>query len=273
MKNLFIFIIAGYSFLLLSCSEKKHLVKPGDKDLETIKVMSYNVHHCNPPAKADVIDLNAIAAVINGVKPDVVGLQEIDVNTVRSGKGLNQAKELAAKTGMNYYFAKAIDYQGGAYGVAILCKYELIEPKVYPLSSDPATNAEPRVLVTAKIVLPSGKVIRIANTHLDATSNPTNRGMQVKEINAVALKENIPFVITGDFNAVAGTEEIRTMDEVFTRTCFNCGPTIPADKPARCIDFIGFTTAKPFVVQSHQVISAPEPSDHLPVVAVLGIKP
>jgi endonuclease/exonuclease/phosphatase family metal-dependent hydrolase len=273
MKNLFILIIAGYSFLLLSCSEKKHLAKPGDKDLETLKVMSYNVHHCNPPAKPEIIDLNAIAAVINSAKPDIVGLQEIDVNTIRSGKGLNQAKELAAKTNMHYYFAKAIDYQGGEYGVAILCKYELSDAKVYPLSSDPATNAEPRVLVTARIVLPSGKVIRFGNTHLDATSNPANRGMQMKEINAVASKENIPFVITGDFNAVAGSGEIRAMDEVFTRTCFSCRPTIPADKPVKCIDFIGFKTSKPFSVQSHEVISAPEPSDHLPVVAVLGFKP
>ena len=272
MKNLFCFFTAG-CLLLLSCSEKKHIAKPGGKDLETIKVMSYNVHHCNPPAKPDVIDLNAIAAVINAAKPDFVGLQEIDVNTARSGKALNQAKELAAKTNMNYYFAKAIDYQGGAYGVAILSKYELSDVQVYPLSSDPATNAEPRVLVTASVVLPSGKVIRFANTHLDATSNPTNRSMQMKEINAIALKESTPFIITGDFNAVPGSEVIMAMDEVFTRTCFTCGSTIPADKPVKCIDFIGFTTKKPLLVQAHEVISAPEQSDHLPVVAVLGFKP
>lgn len=273
MKNLFICFIAGTCFFSSSCSEKKHLAKTGDKDQETIKVMSYNVHHCNPPAKPEVIDLNAIAAVINAAKPDFVGLQEIDVNTIRSGKDINQAKEIAAKTNMHYYFAKAIDYQGGGYGVAILSKYELSEAQVYPLSSDPSTNAEPRVLVTAKVVFPSGKVIRFANTHLDATRNPTNRSMQIKEINAIALKERTPFVITGDFNAVPGSEVILAMDEVFTRTCFTCGPTIPADKPTKCIDFIGYTTKQPMTVQSHQVISAPEASDHLPVVAVLGFKP
>lgn len=273
MKNLFLCFIAGMCFLLSSYSEKRGLTKTADKDQETIKVMSYNVHHCNPPAKPEVIDLNAIAAVINAAKPDLVGLQEIDVNTVRSGKEMNQAKELAIKTNMHYYFAKAIDYQGGGYGIAILSKYEISEAKVYPLSSDPATNAEPRVLVTAKVLLPSGKVIRFANTHLDATSNPTNRNMQIKEINAIALKENIPFVITGDFNAVPGTEVILAMDEVFTRTCFSCKATIPADKPRKCIDFIGFTKKQPLTIQAHEVISAPEPSDHLPVVAVLGFKP
>lgn len=271
MRQFIILFLLGSCFW--SCSEKKQLAKPGDKDQGTITVMSYNVHHCNPPAKPDVIDLDAIAAVINKAKPDLVGLQEIDVNTIRSGKGIDQAKELAAKTKMNYYFAKAIDYQGGAYGVAILCKYEITEARVYPLSSDPATNSEPRVLVTARVTLPSGKVIRFANTHLDATSNPTNRSMQIREINAIALKENIPFVITGDFNAIPGSEVIAAMDEVFTRSCFTCAPTIPADKPTKCIDFIGYVTKNPFTVQAHSVVSAPEASDHLPVVAVLAFKP
>jgi endonuclease/exonuclease/phosphatase family metal-dependent hydrolase len=272
MKNLFICLVTGSFLLLVSCSGKKQLAKSSGKDIETIKVMSYNVHRCNPPAKPDVVDLNGIAAVINAAKPDFVGLQEIDVNTTRSGKQLNQAKELAAKTNMNYYFAKAIDFQGGAYGIAILCKYELSDIQVYPLSSDPVTKPEARVLVTAKVVLPSGKFIRIANTHLDATSNPISRNMQIKEINAIALKESLPFIITGDFNAVAGTDVINAMDKVFTRSCVTCGLTIPADKPVECIDFIGFTTKKPFAVLSHEVISASEPSDHLPVVAVLGFK-
>jgi endonuclease/exonuclease/phosphatase family metal-dependent hydrolase len=269
-KNIPAFIIMVGVF---ACGNKE-AAKPVKNDpvqKEEIKVMSYNVHHCNPPAKEGVIDVNAIAAIINAAKPDVVGLQEIDVNTLRSGKDLDQAKELAAKTNMNFYFAKSIDYQGGAYGIAILSKYAITEAKVYPLGADPATNSEPRVLVTAKIVLPSGKAIRFANTHLDATSNPTNKEMQIKEINAIASKESLPFIITGDFNAIPGSEVIKAMDQVFTRTCFNCLFTIPADKPTKCIDFIGYTTKDKLMVKKHEVISAPEASDHLPVAAVLQL--
>jgi endonuclease/exonuclease/phosphatase family metal-dependent hydrolase len=271
IRKLLFGMLTGSIILMLSCSGKRNYVK--NSGPEAIKVMSYNVHHCNPPAKPDVIDLDGIAAVINEAKPDFVGLQEIDVNTTRSGVGLNQAKALAEKTKMNFYFAKAIDYQGGEYGVAILSKYTIHDARIYRLSSDPSTKAEPRVLVTAKVVLPSGKAIRFANTHLDATGNPVNREMQIAEINAIAAKETLPFVITGDFNATVNSTVISEMDKVFTRTCVNCAPTIPADRPLKCIDFVAFTTRMPFHIRSHQVVVAPEASDHLPVISVLDFKP
>nr|WP_315823812.1 endonuclease/exonuclease/phosphatase family protein [Paraflavitalea speifideiaquila] len=111
--------------------------------------MSYNIHHANPPSKAGVIDLDAIAAVINKYKPDVVALQEVDVNTKRSG--LNEAFLLAQKTKMNFYFARAIDYDGGQYGVAILSKYALSGGFTLPLPTLAGSNGEPRVLASAHI--------------------------------------------------------------------------------------------------------------------------
>ncbi len=73
---------------------------------KNIKVMTYNIHHCNPPSAGEKIDVAAIAKVINDESPDFVALQEVDVYTLRSGKGLNQAKELARLTGMNFFFQK-----------------------------------------------------------------------------------------------------------------------------------------------------------------------
>ncbi len=269
-KLVYSFLIAGSVILIASCFGKKNLSKV--EQVESIKVMSYNVHHCNPPAKPGVIDIDAIAAVINAVKPDVVGLQEIDVKTGRSGKEINQAQELAKKTNMHFFFGRAIDHDGGEYGVAILSKFPLSEAKVYPLTSLPDIKGEPRVLLTAKLVLPSGKLIRFANTHLDAERNPANKLAQIRDINAIALKEKLPFIVVGDFNAYPDSEVIKIMDGVFTRTCNACEPTIPADKPTKSIDFIGFKIANPFTIKSHEVISAPYQSDHLPVVAVLALK-
>ena len=66
---------------------------------QTIKVMTYNIHHANPPAQsASLIDMAGIAAVINAEKPDFVALQEVDKNTRRSGVNLNQAQDLASRT-------------------------------------------------------------------------------------------------------------------------------------------------------------------------------
>ncbi|WP_316789297.1 endonuclease/exonuclease/phosphatase family protein [Pedobacter frigoris] len=269
MKKQLSIILILCTSVLFSCFAQK---KSAGKKADVLKVMSYNVHHCNPPAKAGVIDIDAIAAVINSVKPDIVGLQEIDVKTGRSGKDINQAQELAKKTGMHFFFGKAIDHDGGEYGVALLSKYPVSETQVYHLTSLPEIKGEPRVLITAKLLLPSGRAIRFGNTHLDAERDPANRMAQIKEINAIAQKEVLPFVITGDFNAYPESEVIKEMDLAFTRTCQTCQPTIPADKPSRSIDFIGYATKHPLVVKGHEVIVAPEPSDHLPVAAVLELK-
>src|SRR5690606_7643924 len=90
----------------------------------TVRVMSYNIHHAAPPSKPGVIDLDAIAAVIHAQQPDLVALQEVDVFTGRSGP-FNQAEELGKRTGMSAHFFKAIDHDGGEYGLAILSKLEV----------------------------------------------------------------------------------------------------------------------------------------------------
>ncbi|ULT41286.1 endonuclease/exonuclease/phosphatase family protein [Niabella defluvii] len=90
-----------------------------------------------------VIDLEAVADAIKKERPDVVALQEVDINTGRSGK-VNQAAQLALKTGLkSFYFAKAIDHDGGDYGVAILSKYPLSDMKTYRLPMDSATQESP----------------------------------------------------------------------------------------------------------------------------------
>jgi endonuclease/exonuclease/phosphatase family metal-dependent hydrolase len=255
---------------LLGCSVSRKVDKRHTGSL--VRVMSYNVHHCNPPGKPGVIDIDAIADVINNAKPDLVGLQEIDVNTGRSGKGVNQAEALAAKTGMHFVFGKAIDYDGGEYGVAILSKFPLSDVQIIPLSSVKGITGEPRVLLTTKIKLASGTIIRFANTHLDAISDPAIRLQQIKDINAIALKEKLPFLITGDFNATPESSVIQNMDVVFKRTCMQCEPTIPADRPSKSIDYVAFKASDAFEIRDHKVIAAPLPSDHLPVVATLQLK-
>lgn len=247
----------------LSASEVS--VSKSDK----IKVMSYNIHHCNPPSKADIgeIDLDAIVKVIQAENPDLVALQEVDVNTKRSGN-VNQAEAIAKKLNMHFFFGKAINHDGGEYGVAVLSKYPITEPKVYPLPSDADPKAEPRVLTTCKVALPKGRTVVFASTHLDVRNNG-NRELQVKTIQEIASKEAIPFIIAGDFNAKEQSTPIKLFDENFERTCSNCEPTIPVINPNRAIDYIAFTRSSPFKVISHKVIPERYASDHLPIVAVL----
>lgn len=261
-----------------SCSKKtdnsNQPPKPVDEEpfvSGNLKVMTYNIHHCNPPSKGVEIDLNAVVNLIIQQKPDIIALQEVDDHTSRSG-AFNQAQEIARKMGMDYYFGKAINYGGGAYGVAILSRFPLSETKVDFLPSETGSNAEQRVLATAKVTLPDGKAIRFGSTHLDAQSSPVNRELQMTEINRIAANENLPFIIAGDFNAAPGSSVIQMLDDKFKRTCTQCDPTIPAANPTKAIDFIAFAPANGFTVASHRVIAESYPSDHLPVVATLQYK-
>lgn len=265
-----IIILFSLIFFNIACSNKNLIHTSKNEQEIDIRVMAYNVHHCNPPGKPNVIDIDGIAAVINQEKPDLVALQEIDVNTIRSGK-FNQAEELAKRTGMKFFFGKGIDYEGGEYGVAILSKYELSEPKVNKLPTLAGTKGEPRTLTTAIITLPTGHTLRFGSTHLDAQKANTNRELQIKEIIEIASSENLPFIIAGDFNAAPGSTVINVLDSKFTRTCQQCEPTIPIVNPNKTIDFIAFTPPTKFRVISTKVINGIDASDHLPVVAELKL--
>jgi endonuclease/exonuclease/phosphatase family metal-dependent hydrolase len=234
--------------------------------------MSYNVHHCNPPLKPDVIDLDAVAAVLKKEGPDIVALQEIDMGARRSGS-VNQAAEIAAKAGYPFfYFAKAIDFDGGEYGVAILSKFPISDTRVHRLPTDETIGGEPRVLATALVTLPNKKLIRFGATHLDAGRSHVNRLLQMKEISRIAGETVEPFVIAGDFNAREGSEVIDKMDVDFTRSCRNCQNTFNEEAEQGAIDFIAWRQKDNFAVRSHRVVSEKEASDHLPIVALLQLK-
>src|SRR5688572_15097627 len=103
------------AFLLLGAvfffSSFEHPTAVSDIGLKkyTLRVLSYNIHHANPPSKPGQIDLDAVARVITEHQPDLVALQEVDSFTGRSG-AFNQAAELGKRTGLSAYFFKAIDF-------------------------------------------------------------------------------------------------------------------------------------------------------------------
>lgn len=269
IRNLF--LLFSLAVIAFSCANKNAPVSSKSFN-GALKVMSYNVHHANPPSKPDMIDIDAIANVIKRESPDLVALQEIDVKINRSGR-VNQIKEIAAKAGYHsFHFSKAIDYDGGDYGVAILSRYPLTEMQTHRLPTDESTNGEHRVLSLATVTLPDGKKIKFGSTHLDAQTKPTNRLLQAAEINGITSGIMLPLIIAGDFNAVENSDVMQIIKSKFTLTCTNCAPTIPEVNPAKSIDFIGFQPAGAFRVISHRVVAEPYASDHLPVVAVLRMK-
>ena len=254
--------------MFASCGSQKNISK--GTAIKELKVMTYNVHHCNPPDKKNVIDVDGTAAVIKAQQAAIVAVQEVDVNTDRSGK-IDQAALLAKKAGFDfYYFAKAMDYDGGQYGILILSKNPLSDTKTIMLPISENKKDEPRVLALGTVTLPGGSQIRFGCTHLEAY-NKTSRMMQIKEINRVANETNIPLIVAGDFNANENSEVIKTLDLTFVRTCTNCPNTFGETNVNGSIDFIAFKKGNPIEVKSHRVVPDKTTSDHMPVVAELRI--
>ena len=255
-------ILYNLLLVLLSLASSSLYAQKG-----VVKVLSYNMHHANPPSKPDFIDLPAIARVINNCGAELVALQEVDVHTERSGKTVNQAAELGRLTGMYHHFVKGIDYQGGEYGIAILSKFPFLKTDSLRLPMKAGAGGEPRVLAMATVKTANGKKLTFACTHLDLKAE--NKALQAPAITQKLSRMKHPVILCGDFNAKPETEIITHFDQYFTRSSIPNGFTIPEKNPNREIDFVMYRPEKKFSVLKHEVIHEPYASDHLPVYVAL----
>ena len=99
-----------------------------------IRVLCYNIHH--GAGMDGELDLKRIARVIKSASPDIVSLQEVDKQTERS-HGVDQAKELARLTGMQYAYGASMPFQGGEYGNAVLTTFPIRASETVPLPGEP----------------------------------------------------------------------------------------------------------------------------------------
>jgi endonuclease/exonuclease/phosphatase family metal-dependent hydrolase len=235
---------------------------------DSLRIISYNIHHANPPAKPGLIDIQAFIDVFKKYQADVIALQEVDVDTKRSGN-INEAKMIADGLGMYFFFGKAIDYDGGYYGVALLSRFPLKDTQYIQLPADTTSKGEQRILAVATITLQSGRSVTVACTHLDHRKDPKSRELQVAAISAFAKKNPGPFVIAGDLNAEPESGVIKMFGETFQKSCDACPLTFPAIFPDRTIDYVGFKKAKGIKVVSHQALPESYASDHLPTRVVI----
>lgn len=253
-------------FILLSCVNK-----PKDTALN-LKILSYNLHHCNPPHQEGLIDVESIAGFIQEVNADLVALQEIDVNTARSGR-IDQAGMLAKLSGYPYYyFSKTIDYDGGEYGIMLMSKFPVSDLETYRLPTDSLIGGEPRAMATGIVSLKNGLKIRFASTHLDAEQNNSSRILQIKEILRYSDKITIPFIIAGDFNAAENNKVIEFLDTYFGKSCSECPDTFSEEGESGTLDYVAFRPAEKFNIVSHTVLDGVKLSDHFPVIVELQIK-
>jgi len=249
------------TLLLSACStggDRSALVK------NQIRVLSYNIHHGE--GTDGKLDLARVAGVINSVRADLVALQEVDQNTTRTLK-VDQAAELARLTGLHFAYGKAMDYEGGGYGQAILSRYPIRHSGVYFLPQ--LTNREPRILILSEIQLPHGGSIHFGGTHLDHQRKDI-RLEQAREINRLFSRVAGPALLAGDFNSYPDSDAMGEMlKEWADASAINPEPTIPSGHPTRRIDYILYHPQGKFNVIEHRVLPEAIASDHRAVFVIL----
>lgn len=196
------------------------------------------------------------ASVINVERPDIVMLQEVDSVCTRS-EGVDQVALLASLTSMHGLFGKAIDFEGGGYGIGLLSREKPLSVKRIPLP-----GAEPRLLLIVEF-----NDFIAACTHLALEEDCRMQSVEI--IRQAAASAEKPFIIAGDWNARPDTPLIQAMRRHFVINSPQCH-TFPADNPTECIDYIATSAARPGTTADASVVNAPAASDHRPVTATIA---
>jgi len=163
------------------------VTEPRTVDL-TVTLATYNIKH-----GADGLD--KIAEAIREISPDIIGLEEVDVNCERSGN-VDEPAELARLAGYPYYvFSRAISLGDGEYGTAILSRYPIESFEIISLESG---NGEDRTVGHA-VVSVDGLKTDVFVTHLSYQSS----SLRITQMETIAglLAGCEHYVVLGDFNS------------------------------------------------------------------------
>ena len=240
-------------------------ISVGSSPARRLGVMSYNVHYCTGADKN--LDFQRVADAIMRERPDFVGLNEVDCLTKRSGN-VDMAAELGKLTGLHATFGRAIPYQGGDYGVAVLSRKAPLSVVRVPLP-----GKEPRVLLLCEFA-----DFWFGTAHLDFGAY---QQQAVKIVRGVVAEKSAakPVFLTGDWNATPKSETLAAMKDFMTviskedcRTFHGFKNHPPEDE--YCIDYIAIDSAHAGRVcakESH-VTTDIETSDHNPVFVSLELK-
>ena len=210
----------------------------------------------------DVCDFQRIADVINHIHPEVVALQELDSMTHRSGQKYVLG-EIAGRTQMHAYFAPAIDYDGGKYGIGLLTKEIPVSLKTMTLPG----REEARALIMAEF----DNYILLLHPSVSHRRRPHGLTGAYKRL---CRRSQKTFFLAGDLNAEPESAFIKYLQQDFQILSDVNQHTFPAPAPTETIDYITALkqNMKGFTVTSAQVVNEPVASDHRPLVVVLEQK-
>lgn len=205
-----------------------------------LRIVSYNIQALSQGAQGVIATLERLA-------PDIVGLQEVDRDTARSGN-LEQARVLAEGLKMHFEYAAAMPFDGGEFGLTILSRGPLSQLRIVRLPR--GGQEEPRIAMLATCELSDGTHVRLANTHLAAdwrAKDPdkvraAQAALLVEVLAEEAATRASPLFLVGDFNCDSRAEAFSTLCNI-ARPLHDELLTYPASGPQEALDHVFFVSS------------------------------
>jgi endonuclease/exonuclease/phosphatase family metal-dependent hydrolase len=248
-----------------------------------LRVATFNILHGH--TVGDVVDPLRLRDSIRQLNPDILAMQEVDLDQQRSGNTDLTAVAAEAMHAVDHRFVPAIAGTPGgswvaatgaesrpgsaAYGIALLSRFPASNWQVLRLPHIPArlptyspaarrvvvAHEEPRAAVVARLQTPLGPLTVVA-THLSFV--PGWNRVQLRHIIAQLQHLQGPRLVLGDLNlsfaAAQRSSGLRALA---------AAPTYPAHRPRRQLDHV--LTDDPEMIVRHQETPLMPISDHRPL--------
>jgi endonuclease/exonuclease/phosphatase family metal-dependent hydrolase len=230
---------------------------------EPIVVMDFNVH--NGFSRAGLLDLEAIAEVIEESGAGIVGLQEVSRGWVINGS-TDMAQWLSQRLGMSYYFAST---EGELWGNMSLSRYPILRADLAAYSTESLLLR--RGYLVAEIDT-GQSILEVTVTHF----YHRGEGSDIRQVQAAEVldgRATTAGLLMGDMNAIPDTPEMALfgqagwIDVLSDVVPESARYTNSVDAPYQQIDYIFVT---PDVAFSEPMVIQTMVSDHFPVVIRLG---
>jgi len=244
--------------------------------------MTYNIRvgTFNP------LGLEGIARLIGRCQPDIVGLQEVNVQRHRTGP-VDQPRWLAERVGLQSAFGPSEQFeehslpaQVGFYGNALLSRFPIQASEVRRLPKAQPIDEQRTILGVALETEQGPLNAFVTHWGLDPVQRAAQAAATVEFVSS--WRPGAPAILLGDFNAAPDSAEIATVRGALSdawvlavvpldqRHSFPSGPagaTMPAGWSG-AIDYV-FVSAGWAVEQIAVVRDEERASDHNPVLATL----
>lgn len=236
-----------------------------------MRFVLYNIRYGTGPRAHNFMlpsekNLERIAAFLQELCPDLVGLVEVDHGSYRAGRK-NQAQLLAESLG--HYHCHAIKYEENSFwrSLPVLNKQGnafLARDRIRNETFHFFKQGMKRLVIELEL-----DQVVFYLVHLAVVAR--TRQQQLGSLFQLVKQTSKPCIVAGDFNALWGEQEIDLFLAATGLKSANASslPTYPSNRPSRHLDFILYS---PGIEIRNFFIPRIQLSDHLPLVVDFDVE-